>query len=61
MLQRLDATLAGIEAAVKRGEETGTVGTAQAERRAGELGVELERLGGLAEQLRSLAALEHSA
>jgi hypothetical protein len=60
MLQRLDATLVGIEAAVKKGVEASTAGTAQAERRAAELGAELVRLAGLAEQLRSLAALEHS-
>ena len=60
MLQRLDATLAGIEAAVKKGVEASTAGTAQAERRAAELCAELERLTGVADRLRNLAALEHS-
>jgi hypothetical protein len=60
MLERLDATLAGIEAAVKKGVETGATGAAQADRRAAELTGELERLANLADRLRTLAALEHS-
>ncbi len=60
MLERLDATLAGIEAAVKKGVDTGAASAAQADRRAAELTGELERLTGLADRLRTLAALEHS-
>jgi len=60
MLERLDTTLSGIEAAVNKGVESGTAGTAQAERRAAELDGELERLSGLADRLRTLAVLEQS-
>ena len=59
MLERLDATLAGIESAVKKGLETDATGVAQADRRDAELTLELERLAGLADRLRSVTALEH--
>jgi hypothetical protein len=61
MLERLDSTLAGIEGAVKRGLETDAADTAQADRRAAELGGELERLTSLADRLCTLTALEHAA
>jgi hypothetical protein len=57
----LDATLAGIETALKKGVEASAADSAHAERCAAQLGAELERLAGLAERLRILAALEHSA
>ena len=58
LLERLDATLAGIEAAVHKGLQSGAEGSARADRRAAELDSELERLNGLAGRLRTLAALE---
>ncbi len=61
MLERLDATLSSIEAAVKKGLETGAEDSALADRRAASLSSELERLAALADRLRILAALEHRA
>jgi len=60
MLERLDTTLAGIEAAVKKGVESSSADTAQADRRAAELDDELQRLAGLADRLRTLAVLDQS-
>jgi GTP-binding protein EngB required for normal cell division len=61
MLERLDATLTGIEAAVHKGLQSGAEGSVRADRRAAELDRELESLAGLAARLQALAALEQPA
>ena len=54
MLERIDATLESIEAAVKKGMETGAENAAQADARARELAADLERLAGFATRLQAL-------
>lgn len=54
MLERIDATLESIEAAVKKGMETGAENATQADSRARELAADLERLAGFATRLQAL-------
>ncbi len=56
MLGRIDATLEGIETAVRRGVEIGAVGTREADARERELFSTLEALDGLAARLERLMA-----
>lgn len=56
MIERIDATQTSIEAAVKKGIETGTNDAAQANEHSQELAAELARLKALSAQLQSLTS-----